>query len=105
MTLCEGSTRDGGSRICRSIRGGPCSCAWLICGRVSRSEEDILLNWPGDGRTIVARSMTMSDHALKPATGRARAERLEARVTTQHKALIEQAAALEGRTVTDFVLT
>ena len=47
----------------------------------------------------------MSDHALKPATGRARAERLEARVTTQQKALIEQAAALEGRTVTDFVLT
>jgi uncharacterized protein (DUF1778 family) len=37
--------------------------------------------------------------------GRNRAERLEARVTTEQKALIERAAALEGRTVTDFVLT
>jgi uncharacterized protein (DUF1778 family) len=30
---------------------------------------------------------------------------LEARVTTEQKTLIEQAAALQGRTVTDFVLT
>ena len=36
--------------------------------------------------------------------GRARGERLEARVTSQMKAMIEQAAALEGRTVTDFML-
>jgi hypothetical protein len=43
--------------------------------------------------------------ALKPVRGRTRAERLEARVTTEQKALIERAAALQGRTVTDFVLT
>jgi uncharacterized protein (DUF1778 family) len=36
---------------------------------------------------------------------RVRSERLEARVTTDQKNLIEYAAALEGRTVTDFVLT
>ena len=36
---------------------------------------------------------------------RRRAERLEARVTAEQKALIEHAAALQGRTVTDFVLT
>ena len=47
----------------------------------------------------------MTDLALKPASGRARAERLEARITAQQKSLIEQAAALQGRTVTDFVLT
>jgi uncharacterized protein (DUF1778 family) len=37
--------------------------------------------------------------------GRRRAERLEARVTAKQKRLIERAAALQGRTVTDFVLT
>ena len=36
--------------------------------------------------------------------GRSRSERLEARVTAEQKALIERAAALQGRTVTDFVL-
>ena len=41
----------------------------------------------------------------KPPHGRARGERLEARVTADQKNLIEYAAALEGRTVTDFVLT
>ena len=35
---------------------------------------------------------------------RVRAERLEARLTRDQKALIEHAAALQGRTVTDFVL-
>lgn len=35
---------------------------------------------------------------------RRRGERLEARVTAEQKALIEHAAALEGRSVTDFVL-
>ncbi len=44
----------------------------------------------------------MPERALKPR--RARAERLEARLTTEQKGLIEQAAALQGRTVTDFVL-
>ncbi|HEX6861154.1 MAG TPA: DUF1778 domain-containing protein [Caulobacteraceae bacterium] len=38
-------------------------------------------------------------------TPRKRAERLETRVTPEQKTLIEHAAALQGRTVTDFVLT
>ena len=37
-------------------------------------------------------------------TSRRRGERLEARVTAEQKALIEHAAALEGRSITDFVL-
>jgi uncharacterized protein (DUF1778 family) len=49
--------------------------------------------------------MVVAKPALKPVRGRTRAERLEARVTTEQKALIERAAALQGRTVTDFVLT
>jgi uncharacterized protein (DUF1778 family) len=40
----------------------------------------------------------------KTAGGRARAERLEARLTADQKSLVEHAAALQGRTVTDFVL-
>lgn len=36
---------------------------------------------------------------------RTRAERLEARVTAEQKRRIEQAAALQGRSVTDFVLS
>ena len=40
-----------------------------------------------------------------PSAARRRAERLEARVTADQKALIEHAAALEGRSITDFVLT
>jgi uncharacterized protein (DUF1778 family) len=47
---------------------------------------------------------TMSGPASKTA-GRARAERLETRITADQKRLIERAAALQGRTVTDFVLT
>lgn len=47
----------------------------------------------------------MPDPAPKQAARRARAERLEARVTLEQKALIERAAALQGRTLTDFVLT
>ena len=43
--------------------------------------------------------------AAKTKQGRARAERLEARVTAEQKNLIERAAALQGRTITDFVLT
>jgi len=34
-----------------------------------------------------------------------RSERLEARITLDQKNIIEHAAALQGRTVTDFVLT
>jgi uncharacterized protein (DUF1778 family) len=43
--------------------------------------------------------------ASKSTFGRARVQRLEARVTGEQKALIERAAALQGRTVTDFILT
>jgi uncharacterized protein (DUF1778 family) len=44
-------------------------------------------------------------NAAKTTSGRVRAERLEARVTAEQKRLIERAAALQGRTVTDFLLT
>lgn len=47
----------------------------------------------------------MAPTVTKSTPGRTRAERLEARVTTEQKLLIERAAALQGRTVTDFVLT
>jgi uncharacterized protein (DUF1778 family) len=38
-------------------------------------------------------------------TKRLRAKRLEARITAEQKSLIERAATLQGRSVTDFVLT
>ncbi len=47
----------------------------------------------------------MADFAAKPASARMRAERLEARITVSQKALIEHAAALQGRSMTDFVLS
>lgn len=47
----------------------------------------------------------MANPVSKPSCGRARAQRLETRVTQEQKTLIERAAALQGRTVTDFVLT
>jgi uncharacterized protein (DUF1778 family) len=47
----------------------------------------------------------MANAASTSNRGRARAQRLEARVTAEQKTLIERAAALQGRTVTDFVLT
>ena len=47
----------------------------------------------------------MAEAAKRPATGRVRGERLETRVTADQKRLIEHAAALQGRSVTDFVLT
>lgn len=43
--------------------------------------------------------------ASKSKPGRARAQRLETRMTAEQKHLIERAAALQGRTITDFVLT
>ena len=46
----------------------------------------------------------MPKAASKPTSGRTRAERLETRVTAEQKTLIERAAALQGRSVTDFVL-
>jgi uncharacterized protein (DUF1778 family) len=47
----------------------------------------------------------MANAASNSTRGRARAQRLEARVTMAQKTLIERAAALQGRTITDFVLT
>lgn len=47
----------------------------------------------------------MPNTASKPTGTRTRAERLETRVTAEQKNLIERAAALQGRSVTDFVLT
>jgi uncharacterized protein (DUF1778 family) len=42
---------------------------------------------------------------MNSSSPRSRAERLETRVTADQKGLIERAAALQGRTITDFVLT
>lgn len=47
----------------------------------------------------------MTDAASRSNGRRTRAERLEARVTAEQKSLIERAAALQGRSVTVFVLT
>ena len=47
----------------------------------------------------------MAHAASKSAAKRTRAERLEARVTVEQKTMIERAAALQGRSVTDFVVT
>lgn len=47
----------------------------------------------------------MAEVAKRSATGRVRGERLETRVTADQKRLIEHAAALQGRSVTDFVLS
>ena len=46
----------------------------------------------------------MADTARQPAD-RIRGERLEARVTADQKALIQRAAELEGRSVTDYVVS
>ena len=46
----------------------------------------------------------MAGFATKP-VDRARGERLEARITAAQKALIQRAAELEGRSVTDYVVS
>jgi uncharacterized protein (DUF1778 family) len=46
----------------------------------------------------------MPQSTAKATRSRTRSERLEARLSAAQKALIEQAAALQGRSVTDFVL-
>jgi len=46
----------------------------------------------------------MPDSVTKTPSTRLRSERLEARITLAQKSLIEHAAALQGRSVTDFVL-
>lgn len=47
----------------------------------------------------------MPKAVARSARARVRAERLEARLTAEQKSLVERAAALQGRTVTDFVLS
>lgn len=47
----------------------------------------------------------MAEPAIQSSRGRVRGERLETRVTADQKSLVERAAALQGRTVTDFVLS
>ncbi len=47
----------------------------------------------------------MTETVKEASKARVRGERLETRVTAEQKRLIETAAALQGRTVTDFVLT
>ena len=47
----------------------------------------------------------MAKPGMQSTRGRVRGERLETRVTAELKSLIERAAALQGRTLTDFVLT
>ena len=47
----------------------------------------------------------MSEAATHSPRNRVRGERLETRITADQKSLIERAAALQGRTVTDFVLS
>ncbi len=43
-------------------------------------------------------------NAIRESTNRTRGERLEARITAEQKALIQRAAELEGRSVTDYVI-
>jgi uncharacterized protein (DUF1778 family) len=40
-------------------------------------------------------------HAQRSAPGRTHSERLEARITAEQKALVQRAADLEGRSLTD----
>lgn len=47
----------------------------------------------------------MAQAAVKKTKVRTRSERLEARVTSEQKDLIERAAAIQGRSVTDFVVS
>jgi uncharacterized protein (DUF1778 family) len=47
----------------------------------------------------------MAELARSSPGARVRGERLETRLTADQKTLIERAAALQGRTVTDFVLS
>src|SRR5690242_5930534 len=71
----------------------------LKCPAVGRTFYSTKGNWTDN------RSYTMTEAIRKPTRSRVRGERLETRVTAEQKNLIERAAALQGRTVTDFVLT
>ena len=70
-----------------------------------RSQLNNALDLAGYWPYIQVGEHAMANPARRTTGGRARAQRLEARVTAEQKTLIERAAALQGRTVTDFVLT
>ena len=68
------------------------------------SRAGSILKWPGIGRTFGTgelpwQTLLRNRRAVAPAPAP------ETRVTAEQKTLIEYAAALQGRTVTDFVLT
>ena len=46
----------------------------------------------------------MAERAVSASRERVRSERLETRITADQKRLVERAAAIQGRSVTDFVL-
>jgi uncharacterized protein (DUF1778 family) len=56
------------------------------------------LTYPADNRTVQLLENTMAERNVKTA-------RLEARITPDLQALLKRAAELEGRFVTDFVIT
>lgn len=47
----------------------------------------------------------MAERAVNASRERVRGERLETRITADQKRLVERAAAIQGRSVTDFVLS
>ena len=83
-----------------------------ICGHESQGLSNsvggtawIALEMAGHWPYSPVRRSAMAKSALKSPRGRTRAQRLETRVTAEQKNLIERAAALQGRSLTDFVLT
>src|SRR3546814_1898486 len=62
-------------------------------------------DWSSDVCSSDLKAMAHAQRLESAPPTRRRAERLEARVTAEQKALIGHAAALEGRSITDFVLT
>jgi uncharacterized protein (DUF1778 family) len=67
-------------------------------------EVSELLEMAGQRPYMDGEGFSVSDAVPITNKPRVRSERLEARVTAEQKGLIERAAALQGRTVTDFLL-
>ena len=80
----------------------PPRSAWHRSACDSRQTD---LEVAGYGPYILGGRIAMANTASKSTRGRTRAQRLETGVTAKQMTLIEHAAALQGRTVTDFVLT
>ena len=55
--------------------------------------------------TLAREVSAMARSTSQKSTARARAERLEARISRSQKDLFQRAAELQGRTLTDFVVT